>query len=269
MAKAPRSKRQRNQRQAPRQAKPSIDTALQAASFVKAPLETGPINQTPSFQLVTVSARLWFRNYNTCIVATILPGLLVLLGGLLANGLQSGFNFWVILGLTSAFIGTIWQVLNLPTLCYLAVRVVHNHLPSVREIYSNGLRLLPRIFGLFAIVALLALGGLLLLIVPGLIVVRRYALAPYYLIDQNLGIRQAMARSAADSKPVSRYIWGVFGIYVVATALCIAIFSRILPPYGNIIGAFLTSLLLFMPALRYKEVALRQPALEPENYTQR
>lgn len=267
--KAPKSKRQRSQQGEPRKAKaaakaPAVTKSKSApASFVAGQLEPMPIKQTGSWQLVAPSVRLWFQNYNTCIVILLLPSLLVLLGALLAPDLAK-VNSKTLLGVILMTVALLWQLLNVPVVYYLQTRVIRGDRPGVWESYRQGLRYIFRLAGLFALVTLLVFGGILLLVVPGIIVIRRYLMAPFYMIDQDLGIRESMRRSAADSKPVSPYIWGVYGVYFAIIFMNIILFSRIFPPFGSVIGAFISSLFVFGPALRYKEIALRQPAVEPE-----
>ena len=207
-----------------------------------------------------MSARLWFKHYDVCVALLMLPLLIMVLGSVLANDLQN-ISTKTLIGVILLAIGGIWLIANIPATYYLQLKAVHGESPSVRECYRRSWRFIPRLVGLIALVSLLTFGGLLLLIFPGIIVIRRYLLSPFYLVDQDLGIREAMARSAADSKPVALYIWGVYAVYVTINVFCIVLLSPILPPYGSIIGAFVTSLFAFGPALRYREVGLRHSVL--------
>ncbi len=220
-----------------------------------------PIRQTGSWALVNPSVTLWFRNYNTCIVVLILPTLLILLGSLLAPDLTK-INNKTLSGVLIATIGFGWLLLNVPVSYYLQLKAIHGERPGVRECYSRGLSYIFRLIGLGAMMTLFVTAGLLLFIIPGIILIRRYILAPFYLMDQDLGIREAMRRSAVDSKPVSMYIWGVLGVSIAIILGSTTLFTQIFPPLGSIIGAFVTSLYVFAPALRYKEVALRENAIE-------
>lgn len=219
-----------------------------------------PIPQTGSWRFVPVSARLWFKHYDVCIALLMLPLLIMVLGSVLANNLQD-ISTKTLIGVILLAIGSLWLLVNIPASYYLQLKAVRGERTSVRECYHRSWRFIPRLAGLITLVGLLAFGGLLLLIFPGVIVIRRYLLSPFYLIDQDVGIREAMARSAADSKPVALYIWGVYAVYITINILCIVLLSPILPPYGSIIGAFVTSLFAFGPALRYREVGLRQSVL--------
>lgn len=221
---------------------------------------TPPIKQTGSWRFFPVSTRLWIQNYDVAIALLMLPVLVLVLGSVLANDLQNISNK-TLAGVLLLALGGIWMVLNIPAGYYFQLQAVQGNRPRVKECYRQSWRFVPRLIGLIGLVSVLTFGGLLLLIFPGIIVIRRYILSPFYLLDQDLGIREAMARSAADSKPVALYIWGIYAAYITVNIFCILLFSPIFPPYGSIIGAFVTSLFVFGPALRYREVGLRQSVL--------
>ena len=118
---------------------------------------------------------------------------------------------------------------------------------SYKEALQTGRQFALRLVGLGLCAGVLILLGLLLFIVPGIFMYKRYILAPYYLIDKNLGVFEAMRQSTADSKEFSDPIWGLVGV----TSLLA--FVGLLPLIG-----FLTSigqlLYCFAPAKRYDEV---------------
>jgi hypothetical protein len=221
-----------------------------------------PIPQTSSWRLIVPSIRLWYANYNTSIVLFVLPMMVMLLGSLISSDGRSDTR--TLLGLGVSLGGFLWNMINVPTSYYLQVQAINGRTPGVRQTYRNGLRLIPRLAGLGALVTALTIGGLLLLIVPGIIIIRRYLLSPYYMIDENLGIREAMRRSAEDSKPVSMYIWGVFALYIFVYIFLLYLFTAISPTLFSVAAAsLLSNLYAFAPALRYKEVGQRKTAVQP------
>ncbi len=128
------------------------------------------------------------------------------------------------------------------------------------ESYRHGIRFLPRLFGL-AILTGIAVGvGLLLLIIPGIIAFRRYILAPYFLVDNDIGIREAMQLSAATTKPVKGYVWSTLAVLLVFATFSWLLENHI-PVYGGVVAVLITGLYIFIPALRYKEIAWRRSAL--------
>lgn len=105
-----------------------------------------------------------------------------------------------------------------------------------------------RMLGLYVVVAIYIIVGLILLIVPGLIMIRRYFLAPYIMIDKNCSITEAMEHSAAMSKPFSGAIWGVLGVMFLFGV------AGVIPFIGSLIAFVLGSLYSVAPALRYQQL---------------
>src|SRR6185436_11176005 len=102
--------------------------------------------------------------------------------------------------------------------------------PNFSGLWDGTKKFGPRLIGLGIIVGLMLLGGFLLFIIPGLIVLRRYYLSPYYLVDKDLTIGEAMKQSAADSKKYSQYIWSVIGVSVLLS------FTGIIPLIGVLLS---------------------------------
>jgi uncharacterized membrane protein len=120
--------------------------------------------------------------------------------------------------------------------------------PSVRR----SLHFFWRILGLTLLRFILVFCGLILLVVPGLIVLRRYMLAPYYLIDEDLGVFEAMRRSLKGSKTFSGALWGLIGVYVVVAVASILL--NIIPIVGWLFSIVLSLVTLCLAAVRYVQV---------------
>lgn len=70
----------------------------------------------------------------------------------------------------------------------------------------------------------LAIGfGFLLLIIPGIIILPRLILVPYFFVDQNLGISDSINKSWAITKGHSGKLWGVIGAGFAMALLMITI----------------------------------------------
>lgn len=102
-----------------------------------------------------------------------------------------------------------------------------------------------RLLGLYIVIGVVVLVGLILLIVPGLIMIRRYFLAPYVMIDKKLGIRESMERSAELSKLNTGSVWGVIGVMFLIGLI------NIVPIIGGLASFIFGSLYSIAPALRY------------------
>ena len=138
------------------------------------------------------------------------------------------------------------------------LRLAQGKKPEMRAVWVEATSLWPRLLGLFIVLTFVITAGLLFLLVPGLIFMRRYFLAPYVMIDQNTTIRESMRRSAELSKPYKRSIWGLLGIMLACNA------PSLVPVVGWI-GSFVLSMLYSVaPALRYEEfkkLAAQMPAV--------
>jgi hypothetical protein len=105
-----------------------------------------------------------------------------------------------------------------------------------------------RLLGLYIVIGLAVVIGLILLIVPGLIMIRRYYLAPYVMLDKKLGIREAMDRSAAISKANTGAVWGVLGVMFLIGLI------NIVPIIGGLASFAVGALYSVAPALRYQQL---------------
>lgn len=105
-----------------------------------------------------------------------------------------------------------------------------------------------RLFEFYLLYFLMIFGGLILLIVPGLIVLRRYALAPYIIVDKDVSVSEAMKESATMTKPYSSYIWSIFGVGVLIGLI------GVVPIFGALISFVLGTLYTVAFALRYQEL---------------
>jgi len=127
------------------------------------------------------------------------------------------------------------SLLTLPIIPYLQLKSAQNKRVNPMTAFNEGVGFFWRILGLSLIVGLMVIAGFLLLIVPGLIVIRRYILAPYYLIDQNLSIGEAMRKSAEQSKQYSKAIWFVIGVSGLLSL------AAVIPVIGTAISLLLTT----------------------------
>ena len=114
--------------------------------------------------------------------------------------------------------------------------------------FKHSFHYLGRVFALSFLRSVFILAGFILLIVPGLFMWRRYMLAPYYLIDQDTGINDALKKSAADSKPFSYALWGMIGVYILMSLL------GIIPLIGALASAVLSVIYCCAQAVRYTQI---------------
>jgi len=105
-----------------------------------------------------------------------------------------------------------------------------------------------RLLGLYIVTGLIVFVGLLLLIVPGLIFLRRYYLAPYVMIDKNLSIGDSLSKSAELSALNTGAIWGLLGVMLLIGLI------GIVPFIGGLVSFIIGSLYSVAPAMRYEQL---------------
>ena len=104
-----------------------------------------------------------------------------------------------------------------------------------------------RLFGLYIVMSVLIVVGLILLIIPGLILIRRFFFAPYVMIDKNTGIKDSLNESAALSKLNTGAVWAVIGVMLLIGL------ANIIPIIGGLASFAFGSLYSVAPALRYQQ----------------
>ena len=119
---------------------------------------------------------------------------------------------------------------------------------TVPGVWNEGKNYILRLAGLQIVTSILTGLASLLLIIPGFIVFRRLSLASYALIDKNLGIGEAMQKSAEITKPFSGYIYSVLGVSILLYLVIIV------PILGWIAAPILMGLYSAAFALRYQEL---------------
>lgn len=107
-----------------------------------------------------------------------------------------------------------------------------------------------RVLILGIVVGFLVVGGLILFIVPGLIMITRYYLAPYVMASEDLGVLDAMRRSAELSKGRWKQIWGVILVMILISVVPSIFFGRV----GSLVATLLGAAYSVAPALRYLEL---------------
>lgn len=136
-----------------------------------------------------------------------------------------------------ALIGFIASILTGPGVYLLSLKGARaeKDLPA-GETFRRGLKYLWRLVGLGICMALILGVSLLLLIVPFFIMLPKVFMAPYLLVDKNLGIGDALRQSFALSKGNSGAIYGVIGVFILINL------AGIVPILGGIaaaVGSFL------------------------------
>lgn len=140
------------------------------------------------------------------------------------------------------FADTFGQLIPYALSAYLTVALTYAYLSSARSKKLDveaALKVVPslywRMFFLELLIMLAVIGGLILLIVPGIIIGLRLSLAHYYLVDKNMSVMEAYKASWHATKGHLGKIWGMIGVGLL-----------MLLPTLTIIGVVATVYLLFM-----------------------
>ena len=139
----------------------------------------------------------------------------------------------------------------LASVVYVFVAGVRGKRVELEESLRVGVPLWARMVLLNLLVGVTVIGGLILLIVPGIIFGLRLSQAQYFLVDQNLSVMEAYKASWEATRGHLGKIWGIIGVY----------FLMLLPSI-TIIGIIATVYLLVMYsasyALFYEHIAKKQ-----------
>jgi len=207
---------------------------------------------TSSFSLFVPSMNAFMRNLPTFIILLALPFAVTLNN--LPNGMSDSNNIAID---TSLILGIIFGVaifLVIYVILYalitkLQLEAAKGKVVSLRQLWASTKSRIVT-FGLLCIaIGTLVAVGLIAFIIPGIIFIRRYVMAPYILLDNyDMTISEAMRRSSELSKPYSGYIWGVIGVGILLGS------TTAIPFTGPILSLVLTSIYGIAMPLRYLEI---------------
>lgn len=201
-----------------------------------------------AFDLFEDSKKLVLENKTAFFVIIFLPTLISFIGELLASSVRdtSEASFSTALGLYG--FGLLLTLLLLPAGFYLELKASQGKKVDPVSAFKKSAKYFWRVVGLSMAVGLLILLGFVALIVPGIIMIRRYFLAPFFLIDRDLSISEAMKQSAEATKGKSGAVWSVIGVMILLSL------TGAVPVVGTLVSGVLLTLYTCAPALRYFEL---------------
>lgn len=206
----------------------------------------------PPFSLFEPSAKLVLANALTFFVLLAIPTILASIPGP-AVEITSDMSLEQIMtemqnAVTPLMMaGSLLSLIFMGPLTYAQVRVAAGKNVELHEAF-DGFRYALRVIGASLLVAFLVMLGMLALIIPGFILLRRYIFAPFLVVDKNLGVIESMQQSAAMTRSHS---WSIYGIVFVV--ILFGIIASIGVP-GLIVGTTLVILYSLAFALRYQEI---------------
>lgn len=157
----------------------------------------------------------------------------------------------LVLGLSGVFVGIVIQMLVKMGSVSFALKAHEDAgAAQVNDLWA------PETFWTFLLasilVGLIIVGGIILLIVPGIIWALRYMFVPYLVVDRKLGVRDAMKESA---RITMGHKWQLLGL------MCLVVLVNILGLIALIVG-LLVSIPVTMFALAHAYRTLEHAASE-------
>jgi uncharacterized membrane protein len=218
-----------------------------------------------SFALFTKSKEMVQRNLKLFIIVYLLPLFLTILdmgskqrmnekkqlfeaSNPFVNFPTSAIVSIIGLGVILLIVGLVLAVLYQAFITSLEFEAAKGKTVKAAHIWDMTKKYALRLLGFGIVYGLMIVLGIALLIVPGLIVIRRYFLTPYAIIDKDMSIGDAMRYSADISKPHSGYVWGVIGVLILISLV------GIVPVVGGLLSLVLGMFYSVAPALRYNEL---------------
>ena len=205
----------------------------------------------PSIAALKLNLKAYLGVYGVIVLMGIIVGIMSAAGGSIETNGQVVAGAQTALNATALILGLFIVVLSLilgPAITYVQVQSAKGIRVSLGDALRTGAKFILRYIGLNILVSLLIMGGLLLFVIHGIIMIRRYFLSANVMIDKNVGILEAMRQSAALSKPHSGKIWGIVGVYILTYL------PSFVPIIGSIVSAVLQFLYSFAPAIRYVQL---------------
>jgi hypothetical protein len=200
-----------------------------------------------AFTLYRSSIEALLCNIWTFVLLLVVPCIFAMSGSTvayLADGKHASSHIMVTIGIGLIVFGIVLGIAVLPALLVAQIKSARGEIIEADEALRHGMHIFWRYFGLVICLTLIYIISFVALIVPFFFAIRRYLLAPYYLADHDIGISEALRRSAADSQYFARPIWGLAGVQVLNGMLASA----------PVIGWIVDALYYCAPAVRYQQI---------------
>jgi len=208
-----------------------------------------PVALPSAFALFVPSVRAMLLNLQTFVLLGALPLVMFVALGF-TGGLEltaTGPPHWdAVIPFSAGIIVAIFIIS--PAVVLVQLKSVRRQQIGFREAFDQGLHYFWRMLGLALLLAVIFVVSLILFVVPFFFMLRRYLLSPYYLVDRDLGIREAMRQSAAASKHHSGAVWGVIGVQTL-----LSIFNFV-PILGQVVAVVCNAAYWCAPAARYNQM---------------
>jgi hypothetical protein len=147
----------------------------------------------------------------------------------------------------------IYGVLLGPAIVHIQLKSARMEKASYQSAWEVSKKFWWRFLLLSLTVGIVIFIGLLLLIVPGIIFIRRYFLSQYALIDRDLGLGASMRASDELSRGRAMSIFGIIGVDILINV------PSFIPIIGSVITFLLQIAYFCAPAIRYQQLKSLKP----------
>lgn len=130
----------------------------------------------------------------------------------------------------------------------LSLRAAQKEVVNLSDVWDEFKSKALRLIGVILLAGVIILAGLIALVIPGVYFLGRLLFAPYVLVDQNTGVREALNRSWNMTKG---WVWSVLSVVLFGIVLSL---PNVIPIIGPIIAFVLTLFYSVAVPLRYMEV---------------
>lgn len=134
----------------------------------------------------------------------------------------------------------------------LAVKASKGQSPTFSQLKADGKKFMFPLFGQILLIGFVIVIGLILFIIPGIFAIMRLIMAPYVMVNENLGIRDAMRRSNQLAKAHSDKVWPILGVSILVGILTSVL--QIIPVVGVVAAVVLTVAWSLIVPLRYLQI---------------
>jgi hypothetical protein len=199
-----------------------------------------------AFRVVGPARETMKRIWTTMLLLVLVTAVLSFLLNLLTNNNHPGYmnyssmatynwtNGWTSNGITEVISFIVSALISCAEIVTLLAGLRGKKI-DFSSAFKLGFPMWGRMLLLNLLVGISVIGGLILLVVPGIWIALRLSLAQYYLVDRQMGVMDAYKASWNDTKGELGKIWGVIGVIILMVL-----------PSLTIIGIIATVYLLFM-----------------------
>lgn len=160
-------------------------------------------------------------------------------------------------GINAAFIGfsILWFIIAIAAAVIMAIMqqraqldVSEDKMPALNHSWQTVKERWPDLLKLYIAMVVIIGVGFILLIIPGLFMLRRYMFAPYVMLEKKVGVKEALEESHRLGMANTGAVWGIIGVMFLIS-LC-----GIIPVIGSLASFILGALYSIAPALRYQQL---------------